>query len=92
MRRKQNFSQLEADPLESEADVKQGSSGWKHVWEGFTYVYLPVLGKGRSQKRGNSQDAILHVNQSTNAFINNHVGGMEVTVKHPGIVEDLQAL
>lgn len=56
------------------------------------YIYLPVLGKGGSQKGGDAQDAVFHVHQPANAVIHDHVGGVQVTKEHASFVEDLQAL
>lgn len=51
-----------------------------------------MLGEGGPQKGGNPQDTVFHIDQSTNAVVHDHIGGVQVTEKHPSIVEDLQAL
>lgn len=54
-----------------------------------TYVNFSELGEGRSQCRGNSQHAVLHVHQSTHAVIDKNVRRVQVTKKYTSVMEEL---
>lgn len=58
----------------------------------FAHIDLSELGEGRTQYGWNSQHAVLHVGQPTHAIVHDHVGRVQVAVKHAAVVEEPQAL